>query len=126
MRIGVGKRLELLFDGGAYKTARFTSPVTDPLKFKDIKRYSDRLKDSQSKTSEEDALIVAHGKMGGQNVVIAAFNFAFMGGSMGTAVGEGILTAIPKRSTSVAYVHFWRCRRKKAVCAESVPYHTFP
>jgi acetyl-CoA carboxylase carboxyl transferase subunit beta len=93
MRIGVGKRLELLFDGGAYKTARFTSPVTDPLKFKDIKRYSDRLKDSQSKTSEEDALIVAHGKMGGQNVVIAAFNFAFMGGSMGTAVGEGILTA---------------------------------
>jgi len=93
MRIGVGKRLELLFDGGDYKTAQFKSQVTDPLKFKDIKKYSDRIKDSQAKTAEEDALIVAHGKMGGQNVVIAAFNFAFMGGSMGTAVGEGILTA---------------------------------
>jgi len=93
MRIGVGKRLELLFDGGDYKTAQFRSQVTDPLKFKDIKKYSDRIKDSQAKTAEEDALIVAHGKMGGQNVVIAAFNFAFMGGSMGTAVGEGILTA---------------------------------
>ena len=93
MRIGVGKRLELLFDGGDYKTAQFKSQVSDPLKFKDIKKYSDRIKDSQAKTAEEDALIVAHGKMGGQNVVIAAFNFAFMGGSMGTAVGEGILTA---------------------------------
>jgi len=93
MRIGVGKRLELLFDGGAYKTAQFASQVSDPLKFKDLKKYSDRLKESQAKTAEEDALIVAHGKMGGQNVVIAAFNFAFMGGSMGTAVGEGILTA---------------------------------
>lgn len=93
MRIGVGQRLELLFDGGDYKTAQFSSPVQDPLKFKDLKKYTDRLKDSQAKTAEEDALIVAHGKMGGQNVVIAAFNFAFMGGSMGTAVGEGILTA---------------------------------
>jgi len=93
MRIGVGKRLELLFDGGDYKTAQFGSQVSDPLKFKDIKKYADRIKDSQAKTAEEDALIVAHGKMGGQNVVIAAFNFAFMGGSMGTAVGEGILTA---------------------------------
>ena len=93
MRIGVAKRLELLFDGGTYKTAQFKSEVNDPLKFKDLKKYSDRLKDSQAKTSEEDAMIVAHGKMGGQNVVIAAFNFAFMGGSMGTAVGEGIVTA---------------------------------
>ena len=93
MRIGVGKRLELLFDGGEYKTVQFQAPLTDPLKFKDLKKYSERLKDSQAKTAEEDALIVAHGKMGGQNVVVAAFNFAFMGGSMGTAVGEGIVTA---------------------------------
>jgi len=93
MRIGVVQRLELLFDGGAYKTAEVAAPVHDPLKFKDLKKYTDRLKDSQTKTAADDALIVAHGKMGGQNVVIAAFNFAFMGGSMGTAVGEGIVTA---------------------------------
>ncbi|MEG3620066.1 acetyl-CoA carboxylase, carboxyltransferase subunit beta [Magnetovibrio sp. PR-2] len=93
MRIGVGKRLELLFDGGDYKTVQFAAPLQDPLKFKDLKKYSERLKESQAKTAEEDAMIVAHGKMGGQNVVVAAFNFAFMGGSMGTAVGEGIVTA---------------------------------
>ncbi|MBF0250631.1 MAG: acetyl-CoA carboxylase carboxyltransferase subunit beta [Alphaproteobacteria bacterium] len=93
MRIGVGQRLGLLFDGGEYKTVQFASKVVDPLKFRDLKKYTERLKEYQSKTAEDDALIVAHGKMGGQNVVIAAFNFAFMGGSMGAAVGEGILTA---------------------------------
>jgi len=93
MRITVTRRLELLFDDGAYQTAAFESSVNDPLKFKDVKKYTDRIKDYQSKTGATDALVVAHGKMGGQNVVIAAFNFAYMGGSMGTAVGEGIVTA---------------------------------
>ncbi|PCI39020.1 MAG: acetyl-CoA carboxylase carboxyl transferase subunit beta [Rhodospirillaceae bacterium] len=93
MRITVDRRLELLFDGGEYKTVDFASAVVDPLKFKDLKKYTDRIKDHQAKSGAEEALIVAHGKMGGQNVVIAAFNFAYMGGSMGTAVGEGIVTA---------------------------------
>lgn len=93
MRIGVGRRLEMMFDGGEYKTVNFDAPVIDPLKFRDLKRYADRIKDYQSKTGEKDALVVAHGKMGGQNVVVAAFNFAYMGGSMGVAVGEGLVTA---------------------------------
>lgn len=93
MRISVTRRLEMMFDGGEYKTAEFESSVVDPLKFKDLKKYTDRVKDYQAKTGANDALVVAHGKMGGQNVVIAAFNFAYMGGSMGTAVGEGIVTA---------------------------------
>lgn len=93
MRITVTRRLELMFDGGEYNTAEFASAVSDPLKFKDLKKYTDRIKDYQAKTGVNDALVVAHGKMGGQNVVIAAFNFAYMGGSMGTAVGEGIVTA---------------------------------
>jgi len=93
MRISVTRRLEMMFDGGAYKTAEFESSVVDPLKFKDLKKYTDRVKDYQAKTGANDALVVAHGKMGGQNVVVAAFNFAYMGGSMGTAVGEGIVTA---------------------------------
>ena len=93
MRITVDRRLELLFDGGEYKTVDYASAVVDPLKFKDLKKYTDRIKEHQAKAGVDDALIVAHGKMGGQNVVIAAFNFAYMGGSMGTAVGEGIVTA---------------------------------
>lgn len=93
MRIGVKRRLEMMFDGGEYQTVKLEASVIDPLKFKDLKKYTDRIKDYQAKTGEDDALIVAHGKMGGQNVVIAAFNFAYMGGSMGVVVGDGLVTA---------------------------------
>lgn len=93
LRISVKQRIDLLFDGAEYHTVELKSTVVDPLKFKDRKKYTDRIKESQSKTGEKDALIVAHGKIGGMNVVVAAFNFAFMGGSMGTMVGEGIVTA---------------------------------
>ncbi|MEQ9489486.1 MAG: acetyl-CoA carboxylase, carboxyltransferase subunit beta [Alphaproteobacteria bacterium] len=93
MRLPVKKRLTMLFDEGEYHRIELPKSPVDPLKFRDIKRYSDRLKDAQSKTTEKDAIVVAHGKMGGNNVVVAAFNFDFMGGSMGVAVGEGIVAA---------------------------------
>ncbi|HVI53067.1 MAG TPA: acetyl-CoA carboxylase, carboxyltransferase subunit beta [Candidatus Sulfotelmatobacter sp.] len=93
MRINVKKRLEILFDEGRYQRIELPKCIADPLKFKDSKRYVDRLKDAQAKSSEQDAIVVAHGKMGGNAVVVAAFNFEFMGGSMGIAVGEGIVAA---------------------------------
>lgn len=93
MRLGIKKRLEMLFDDGKYTRIELPKVTDDPLKFKDQKRYTDRLKDTRAKTGEHDAIIVAHGKMGGLNVVIAAFNFDFQGGSMGIAVGEGIVAA---------------------------------
>ena len=93
MRLTAKRRLELLFDQGQYQRIELPKVVPDPLRFKDLKRYSDRLKDSQAKTHEQDAIIVAHGRMGGLGVVIACFNFEFMGGSMGIAVGEGIVAA---------------------------------
>ncbi len=93
MRLGVKKRLEMLFDDGKYTRIELPKAAEDPLKFKDQKRYTDRLKDTRAKTGEHDAIIVAHGKMGGLGVVIAAFNFDFQGGSMGVAVGEGIVAA---------------------------------
>jgi acetyl-CoA carboxylase carboxyl transferase subunit beta len=65
----------------------------DPLKFKDRKKYVDRLKESQAKTGLKDAMTIAKGKVGGKDLVIAAFNFSFMGGSMGMAVGEAIVRA---------------------------------
>jgi acetyl-CoA carboxylase carboxyl transferase subunit beta len=61
--------------------------------FKDRKKYSDRLKEAQAATGRKDAIVVAQGKIGGQNAVIAAFDFSFMGGSMGAAVGDGLVTA---------------------------------
>jgi acetyl-CoA carboxylase carboxyl transferase subunit beta len=93
MRLPAKRRLEMLFDDGAYTQIELPKTIQDPLKFRDRKRYTDRLKEAREKTREQDALIVAHGTMGRQRVVVAAFNFDFQGGSMGIAVGEGFLAA---------------------------------
>lgn len=93
LRLDPLRRMEMLFDDGMYKLVPLPKVENDPLNFKDMKRYSDRLKDARRKTGQRDALFVGEGKMGGKSVVIAAFDFGFMGGSMGTAVGEGIVTA---------------------------------
>ncbi len=93
MRIGAKQRLALLFDEGDYSKIELPVALVDPLRFRDRKRYSERLREAQTKTGESEAIIVAHGTMGSYPIVIAAFNFAFMGGSMGIAVGEAILAA---------------------------------
>ncbi len=93
MKISVKERLELIFDDSNYKEIALPEVAFDPLKFKDKRKYSDRIKDSRNKTGRNDGIVVALGSVGGQNTVIAAFDFAFMGGSMGVAVGEGIVTA---------------------------------
>lgn len=93
LRLGAKRRLELLFDDGAYTRIELPKSPVDPLRFRDRKRYTDRLKEAQAKSGEQDAAIVAHGRIGGQPVVVCAFNFEFLGGSMGVAVGEAILAA---------------------------------
>jgi acetyl-CoA carboxylase carboxyl transferase subunit beta len=93
MRIGVKRRLELLFDDGHYDRAELPKVEVDPLKFRDRKRYTDRIKEAQAKAGEQDAIIVATGNIHGIETVVAAFNFDFMGGSMGMAVGEGLIKA---------------------------------
>ena len=92
-RMTVLERLDCLFDDGAYQRLEQPELPADPLKFKDKKPYIARLKEYQSKTDEKDAVIVAKGTMGDAPVIIAAFNFAFMGGSMGRAVGEALVLA---------------------------------
>ncbi len=93
MRLDPAARLASLFDGGDYQRIELPESPVDPLKFRDSKRYTERLKTARSKTGEDEAVIVAHGKMDGMGVVMAVFNFAFMGGSMGIAVGEAIIAA---------------------------------
>ena len=83
----------MLFDDGKYRRVELPNVPLDPLKFRDQKRYTDRLKEARNKTAEEDALIVARGEMNGLPVVTAVLNFDFMGGSMGAAVGTGLITA---------------------------------
>ena len=93
MRIGARKRLSLMFDDGEYNVIELPETVVDPLRFRDRKRYGDRLKEAQSKGADKEAILVAHGKIGGMPTVVAAFDFSFMGGSMGVAVGEGLIAA---------------------------------
>jgi acetyl-CoA carboxylase carboxyl transferase subunit beta len=93
MRISADTRLNLLFNGDPYSALELKSTIADPLKFKDIKKYSDRIKDARAKTGKEDAITVASGNIGGHPVVVAVFDFAFMGGSMGIAVGDGLVAA---------------------------------
>lgn len=93
MRLAVKQRLEMLFDDGVYKRIELPKVAEDPLRFKDLKSYSSRIKDARAKSAEHDAIQVASGSMGGMTVVVAAFDFSFMGGSMGMAVGEGLVTA---------------------------------
>jgi acetyl-CoA carboxylase carboxyl transferase subunit beta len=94
LRLPPERRLTLLFDEGRYSAIELPKPVVDPLKFRDRKRYTERLKEAQAKTgSGRDAMLVAHGTVGGTPTVIAAFDFGFMGGSMGIAVGEALLAA---------------------------------
>ena len=92
-RIDPKLRLQALFDDGDYQRIELPEVPHDPLKFRDKKRYSERLKEAQTRTQESEAIIVAHGKMDGMPVVVAVFNFDFLGGSMGMAVGEALVAA---------------------------------
>ena len=88
MRIGARKRLEYFLDPDSQTELSANLEPEDPLKFKDSKRYRDRLVAAQKKTGEKDALVSAKGTLLGEPVVVCVFEFAFMGGSMGSVVGE--------------------------------------
>ena len=88
MPIRARARLAALLDGGEGREIGAALGPTDVLKFKDQKKYSERIKSAQKSTGERDALVVLEGKLLGQPLVAAAFDFAFMGGSMGSVVGE--------------------------------------
>lgn len=92
MRINAADRLKITFDGG-YETIALPGVTTDPLKFRDEKRYIDRLKDARAKTGMEDAVKVAVGEVDGTLMTVAVQDFSFMGGSLGMAAGEAIITA---------------------------------
>jgi acetyl-CoA carboxylase carboxyl transferase subunit beta len=93
-RIGPKARFTMLFDDERYRVLPAPEVREDPLKFKDTKRYPDRLKAARAATSERDALITARGVIGGYEAIVGVQDFAFMGGSMGIAVGAAIVAGI--------------------------------
>ena len=94
VRIGSKEYFEMLFDDNRFKELNSNITAKDPLKFEDTKKYPDRLKAAQEKTKLKDAVRTAVGKSLGKDIVIAAMDFSFIGGSMGSVVGEKIARAI--------------------------------
>ena len=99
-RVGPEFRFKALFDEGSWTRIELPKAPIDPLKFRDRKRYSERLKEAQSKTGQSDAIEAAHGRIGGLPAVVAVMNFDFMAGSMGVALGEGLLAAAQARGAA--------------------------
>ena len=93
VRIGSKEYFEILFDDNKFKELDKSLTSKDPLKFEDSKKYSDRLKAAQEKTGLKDAVRTAVGKSDGEDLVVACMDFSFIGGSMGSVVGEKIARA---------------------------------
>ena len=94
MRMSAPARLKALFDQGEYEPVALPDVPVDPLKFRDERRYTDRLKDARSKTGLTDAVLAGAGRLNGDTVVAAVQDFDFMGGSLGTAAGEAVIAAM--------------------------------
>lgn len=107
MRIGPELRFGYTFDDETYETFPTPSVVADPLKFKDDQKYTDRLKKARAKTGNDDAMSIGVGKIHGVDAVALVQNFAFMGGSLGMAAGEGFVAAaeiaLEKRMPLIAF-----------------------
>ncbi|KPP88377.1 MAG: acetyl-CoA carboxylase, carboxyl transferase, beta subunit [Rhodobacteraceae bacterium HLUCCO07] len=93
MAITPRERFSALFDGGVFSEIKVPAPLEDPLRFRDQKRYPDRMRAAQKATGEKEAMLVAEGEMGRTPIVAAAQDFSFMGGSMGMYVGNAIIAA---------------------------------
>jgi acetyl-CoA carboxylase carboxyl transferase subunit beta len=93
-RIGAKARFAMLFDKGHYERLAAPEVKEDPLKFRDTKRYTDRLKAARAATEERDALINAKGKIEGKTAIVGVQDFGFMGGSMGVAVGAAFVAGV--------------------------------
>ena len=107
LRIGARTRMSIFFDGGSFHELATKITTKDILKFKDTKSYSQRIKEAVTVTGEEEAIVIGKGRLEGAEVVVAAFEFRFMGGSMGGAVGtkfvQGVDAAIKNKAPLICF-----------------------
>ena len=107
LRIGARTRMSIFFDGGSFQELATKITTKDILKFKDTKSYSQRIKEAVSGTGEEEAIVIGKGKLDGAELVVAAFEFRYMGGSMGGAVGtkfvQGVDAAIASKTPLICF-----------------------
>ncbi len=119
MRMAADQRLNHLFDGGVYKIVPVPSVHQDPLKFRDGRKYTDRLKDAKADTKLDDAVLVAEGMLEGRQVVSAVQDFRFMAGSLGMAAGEaliaGMLRAVDLKSPFILFAASGGARMQEGI-----------
>lgn len=119
MRLAPKARLDHLFDEGVYEELPTPEVPLDPLKFRDVKRYTDRLKEYRLKTGHQDAVKLTFGKLEGMNVVVAVQDFGFLGGSLGMAAGEAIITgmttAIERRTPFIIFTASGGARMQEGI-----------
>jgi len=119
MRLDAVQRLKMIFDSGTWLDVPLPEVAVDPLKFRDEKRYTDRLKDARSRTGTRDAIKLGLGKLETQPVVIGAQDFDFMGGSLGMAAGEAVIkgleTAIEKGTPFIMFAASGGARMQEGI-----------
>jgi acetyl-CoA carboxylase carboxyl transferase subunit beta len=119
MRMAPDVRLKAMFDGGEYEPIALPEVPLDPLKFRDERRYTDRLKEAKQKTGAEDAILTGSGTLDGLDVVMTVQDFAFMGGSLGMAAGEGLITsmraALEKKAPYVLFASSGGARMQEGI-----------
>ncbi len=119
MKIKASDRLAGFLDDGKWQSVALPQVATDPLKFRDSKRYADRMKESRVKTGMDDAVVVATGALYGQAVTVAVQDFDFMGGSLGMAAGSAIVTgletAAAKKTPFVLFVSSGGARMQEGI-----------
>ncbi len=119
MRMNAQSRLKTLFDDGVYEKMDLPKVPLDPLKFRDERRYQDRLKDARAKTELEDAILVGTGRLEGMPIVAACQDFSFMGGSLGMAAGEaaikGMTTALEQRTPFILFAASGGARMQEGI-----------
>src|ERR1700724_527215 len=119
MRMGAVARLKSMFDGETWYDIGVPDVPTDPLKFRDERRYVDRLKDARAKTGLKDAIKLGYGKLDGLPVVIGVQDFDFMGGSLGMAAGEAVIkgleTAVDRGSPFILFAASGGARMQEGI-----------
>ena len=119
MRISARDRLRYFFDGGKYEVLENPKVAADPLRFRDEKRYTDRLKEARAKTGMDDAVVNGLGEIEGLPVVATVQDFAFMGGSLGMAAGEAIIrafeTALEKKRPMILFAASGGARMQEGI-----------
>ena len=119
MRMSAAARMKSMFDGETWFDVAVPDAPLDPLKFRDERRYTDRLKDARSKTGTTDAIKLGYGKLDGLPVVVAVQDFDFMGGSLGMAAGEavvkGLETAVEKDTPFIMFAASGGARMQEGI-----------